>query len=248
MNSTNTGNAFRALTASFLVLLALCQPITSYSGDNQDLVILSNVILEPGDVINFKGGWGAVLGVGEYGHTGMYLGKDPVKGPLFLDFTTTKKGRNKQEFKGRISSEKEFLVDNIGHEEFDVYRLNQIGVVDQETFRKKLLVSAKDIAEHKTYGALIDCSNAASRVLSVAANIPMVEVTPNGFADDFRFRAVSLTVNTSDALNELSREEAGKSNGGTSSTSFLQDVAGIQQISTQVQDTLTAQEAAEERM
>jgi hypothetical protein len=117
------------------LLLAICQPAASFADEDQDLFILKTLILKPGDVINFKGGWGAVLGVGEYGHTGMYLGKDPDSGkPMFLDFTITKKGRN-PEFGGRVSSEEEFLNDNIGHKEFNVYRLNGTETLDQ----KKLL-------------------------------------------------------------------------------------------------------------
>jgi len=214
-----------------------------FADENQDIFILKTLILKPGDVIELKGGWGAVLGVGEYGHTGMYLGKEPESGkPVFLDFTTTKKGRN-PEFRGRISSEEEFLNDNIGHKEFNVYRLNSTGALDQ----KKLLKAAQDIAKHEMYGAT-DCVNAAAKALSIAANLPspIVQINPNGLADDFRFDPSSLNVNIKDALDELKSENDKDKNAKASSDSFFQGIEDIRQISPEVQDTFSAQEIAED--
>lgn len=111
----------------------------------------------------------------------MYLGKDAGTGnPMFLDFTTSKPGRG--EFWGRIFSEEEFLRDNIGHKEFDVYRLNvdlsfdipmpveklQKAATDSPIPPEKLFTAARDIAVNKSFGTLIDCANAVSRVLSAA--------------------------------------------------------------------------------
>jgi hypothetical protein len=226
-----------------LVILAGYHPAVSFAAENQDLMMLNSVVLEPGDVINFKGGGGAFLGVGEYGHTGMYLGKDPAtQEPLFLDFTTAKKGRAPGEFRGRISTEMAFLNDNIGHAEFNVYRLHVyrppgVATLDQDM----LLASARDIAKDKTFGAMIDCANAASRALSLAAHIPIVEIRPDGFAEDFRFDAVSLTVNIKDALGELRGEKAPASN---SDISFLKTVANTREVPRTDRDTFAAQEYA----
>jgi hypothetical protein len=237
-------NATGILTGLFL---AIGQPAASFADESQILIIDKNVILQPGDVINFRAGFAAFLGIGDYGHTGMYLGKVPIDGsPLFLDFTTDKSGRYPSEFRGRISSEKDFLNDNIGHKGFDVYRLNGTQKLNVQTFQPKLLESAQEIAKDKTFGAFIDCANAASRALSVAANLPIVEIRPDGFADDFRFDAVSLTVNIKDALNELEDEQDKENRDKSSSASFFQGVAGIQLISSQVQDALSAQVLADE--
>lgn len=185
----------------FLALISAFLPTATFADDDsQNLILLGNVILQPGDVINFKGGGGAFLSTGEYGHTGMYLGKDTTatgeKGEkIFLDFTTNKNGP----FRGRISNEEKFLTDNISHVEFDVYRLNGRYALNQ----KKLVESAKDISTNKNFGALIDCANAASRALSVAANIPIIKVSPDGFANDLRFAPATLTVDIKAALDEL---------------------------------------------
>jgi len=185
-----------ALVYFLALVLAFLPTATLADDDSQNLVLLGNVILQPGDVINFKGGGGAFLSTGEYGHTGMYLGKDTATGEkIFLDFTTNKNGP----FRGRISNEEKFLTDNISHVEFDVYRLNGRYALNQE----KLVESAKDISTNKNFGALIDCANAASRALSVAANIPIIKVSPDGFANDLRFAPATLTVDIKAALNEL---------------------------------------------
>jgi hypothetical protein len=228
----------------FLMILAVCQPSAAFAEESQDLMMLNSVVLVPGDVINFKGGWGAVLGVGESGHTGMYLGRDPATNePAFLDFTTTKKERGAQEFRGRISTEAEFLSDNISHVEFNVYRLhdNRSFSGEMTLNREVLLASARDIAAHKTFGAMIDCANAASRALSLAAGMSIGEVRPDGFADDFRFDAVSLTVNISDALRELKRERAPAAN---RDLSFLKSVANAGSVPQADRDTFAAQEYA----
>lgn len=181
----------------FLALLSALLPSTTFADDgSQNLILLGNVILQPGDVINFKGGGGAFLSTGEYGHTGMYLGKDTATGEkIFLDFTTNKNGP----FRGRISNKEKFLIDNLSHAKFDVYRLNSSYGLNQE----KLVESAKDISTNKNFGALIDCTNAVSRALSVAANIPIIKVSPDGFANDLRFAPATLTVDIKAALDEL---------------------------------------------
>ncbi len=222
--------------------------VEAYSGNNdQTLIILKTVIFQPGDIINFRGGWGAVLGGGDYGHTGMYLGKDPTTDkPLFLDFTTDKQGRNPKEFRGRISSEEEFLRDNLGHKEFDVFRLNNLEALSAPNFQPRLLETAQEIARDKTFGALIDCANAASRALSAAANLPIVEIRPDGFAEDTRFDPVSLTVNIKDALDELGRQNALEDNAALSENPFFQGVAGAERRSAGVQDALAAEQANED--
>lgn len=244
MDTRGLLNAIAILTG----LLAIDQPAVSFADESQILIIGKNVILQPGDVINFRAGFAAFLGIGDYGHTGMYLGKDPVNGnQLFLDFTTDKSGRSQTEFRGRISNERDFLNDNIkGHKEFDVYRMNGTQTLNQETFQPKLLESAREIARDKTFGAFIDCANAASRALSVAANLPILEIRPDGFADDFRFDAVSLTVNIKDALNEVADEKDKEDKDKAVWASFFQDIEGIQLISSKVRDTFAAQLAADE--
>lgn len=72
---------------SFSALVAAFLPAASFAGESQNLILLRNTELQPGDVINFKSGWGAFLGIGEYGHTAMYLGIDPDRGQekVFLE-------------------------------------------------------------------------------------------------------------------------------------------------------------------
>jgi hypothetical protein len=240
VNASRSLHSIGMMIASLLVPLALWHPSAAFGAGDQTLVILRTQILLPGDVINFAGGGGAFLGVGEYGHTGMYLGKDPVSGhPVFLDFTTDKSGRSPKEFRGRISSEKDFLNDNVAHGEFTVYRLSETYTPDMTNFQERLLRSAQGIARDKTFGALIDCANAASRALSDAAGMPIIEVRPDGFAEDMRFAAVSLTVSIKDALRELSGEMG--------EASELKAVKQIGAVPQEARATFAVQESAAEK-
>lgn len=196
------------LMVTFSALAAVFLPTSAFSKESQNLRILTITELQPGDLINFSGGWGAFLGAGEFGHTGMYLGKNPKTGEkVFLDFTTSKKGRKKTEFHGRISSAEEFLTDNIKHEEFSVYRFD--GPYKSPDFQERLFDSATDIARDKTYGNFTDCASAATRALSDATGSSIIIFNPNKIPDEFKL--VALSVNIKDALAEkISQNEHDK--------------------------------------
>ena len=179
------------------LVAALMISSACFADDGQNLVI-QNVILEPGDVISFLGGGGSAVIPGDtYGHTGMYLGVDPVTNEkVFLDFTTDKEGP----YRGRISGAKKFLSENSSHIEFDVHRLNDNSMVDQE----KLIAQAKDIAENKEFGALIDCANASSRTLSAATGLDIIAIRPDMYTENSQFRQASpVRINIEKALGEL---------------------------------------------
>jgi hypothetical protein len=177
------------LTGGLMTVISL---VLEPSALAQDRITIQQATLEPGDVINFTGGGATLGGIRKYGHTGLYLGIDPVtKKPAFLDFTTdsTKGGtllhKSNKAFNSKILGLEEFLSDNISHPSFDVFRLKDRSTLDQ----KALIRTAKVIASEEIFcvGGEV-CSSAAARVLSAGTGVEVDVFSPDGFANSPQFQ------------------------------------------------------------
>jgi hypothetical protein len=177
------------IAVSFVALLLAWRPRASAQQiDPRDRLEYGGVVLEPGDVISFRGGVATVRGMLlTHGHASLYLGFDlQTQQQIFLDFSTTKDGvpemvlGSPRAFGGRIMSEREFLTYHLrAHQSFDVYRLNDRSTLD----KRKMFRKAKLIAKDTRYGlSFTVCSSAVSDVLSAATTgLRIGVVTPDGF-------------------------------------------------------------------
>lgn len=186
-----------------LVLIAGLLPADSFAADNSQNLVIQNATIHPGDVINFQNGPFTYLGSNlEYGHTGLYLGM--VNGePMFMDFTTRKDNAKDDEYHGRISSAAKFLSDNLGHGEFNVYRLNGNYNIDQD----KLVKKAQEIARNSTFRLWNNCAQNTAKALSAALppEASVRALQPDNYTNIEQFVPVSLSINIKDALNEVQR-------------------------------------------
>jgi hypothetical protein len=179
--------------------------------------------IEPGDVINFLGGMFTIAGYPRYGHTALYLGRDPQTGvATFLGFERTVEQDKTRAFYGRILGEKEFLQKSAEwHSSFDVFRLEVpilFSTSDPRPDPTKLLQAAKLVAERSwdpthTFGEL--CSDAVADVLSNATGYDVrshihlerswdpedhVYRWPSDFASDPWFKRVGTSITVDTAL------------------------------------------------
>ena len=127
-------------------------------------VTYQGVTLEPGDVINFHKGPVTAGNLISYGHSGMYLGMDPLTGKqTFLDFNI---GNGEH----RLPSEREFLNNNAElHSGFDVFRLGGAQKLDPKMLLEAARVVANkqyDLAGHSYFSE--NCASAIASVLSEA--------------------------------------------------------------------------------
>lgn len=170
---------------------------------------LAGQSLEPGDVINFRGGLFQFVGREEvflrdgYGHTGMYLGRDDQGVPKFLDFQAVDKDTYLSEKK--ILTGDEFVYRYYSADPdrtFDVFR------PQAKVPAERLLATADYLATNFKFGlekpevepkpqrrmmcslAVIECLKRATdrRITDLGADERFIvdrfmTTTPNGFAD-----------------------------------------------------------------
>ena len=187
----------------FLTLMAGLLPADSFAADDSQNFVIQNATIQPGDVINFQNGPFTYLGSNlDYGHTGLYLGR--VNGePAFMDFTTRKDNAKNDEYHGRISNAAKFLSDNLGHGEFNVYRLNG----DYDMDRDKLVAKAQEIARDSTWQLWNNCAQNTAKALSAALppEAAVKVLQPDDDTNLEQFVPVSLSINIKEALKETQK-------------------------------------------
>lgn len=196
-----------AVVCLLALILGLMPTLSRADNTGQNLTI-QNVTLQPGDVINLRGGFASYVNPGDTGgHAAMYLGLVDER-QKFLDFTTTKKAEGENAiFRGRILDVEEFLNASAkSHDDFDVYRIK-----DAEVIQEKLAAAAKHIAEKQNWvipsadSFSTTYAGAVAQALSAATNKKIgFTYRPDALTDEnglFK-RTSPITVNLRTALNE----------------------------------------------
>lgn len=177
---------------------------------SDDTTSYGSAVIEPGDIINFRGGMFTTGNILTYGHTALYLGRGAAGIRLFLDFSVTKDSDDK--YKGRILTEPTFLTYNRdNHDSFDVFRLR-----DRSTLNKKTLLAAAEwIARDgwwgpPPYGEF--CSTAVAKVLSEATRTRIDAANPDVFVSSPLFQRhpglIGKSISIRMALNSIVSRDA----------------------------------------